>query len=59
MSEALVHFATDQEINDGITSLLADAGVTYEELLEQAQKGRFVSGKARQAWFIIASLGAE
>jgi len=45
----------DFEIQAAIAATLADAGVTIEELRQQAAEGRFVSESARRAWFVVSA----
>jgi len=59
MSEATVEIATDAEVDSAVADLLSDLGTTYEELSKQAAEGRFVSGRAREAWFVVAALSGK
>lgn len=51
---ARVEVATDQDIQAAARRTLRRAGVTVEELREQAREGRFSSERARLAWFMIS-----
>jgi hypothetical protein len=50
-----VEWATDDDLRAAATALLADLGITLEELTEQAEAGQFSSEEARIAWFVISS----
>lgn len=54
--ETLVDIATSEEIQTAVTNALDDLGLTFEELRQQAESGRFGSEKARMVWFAIRDL---
>lgn len=49
--------ATEDDAKCAIRNALTSAGCTLDELKEQARAGRFVSDRARRAWFVISALG--
>jgi hypothetical protein len=52
---AEVEIATDADVDAAIRRALDEAGVTFEELREQARVSRFSSERARRAWFVVSS----
>ena len=50
----IVECADDSEMQDAVAATLAAAGVTVEELRQQAVESRFVSERARRAWFVVS-----
>ncbi|MCL4414041.1 MAG: hypothetical protein M1522_04720 [Actinobacteria bacterium] len=50
----IIEEATDAEMQAAVAATLAAAGVTAEELRCQAAAGRFVSERARRAWFVVS-----
>lgn len=53
-NHARVEVATEQDILAAARRTLRRAGVTVDELREQAREGRFSSERARLAWFMIS-----
>jgi hypothetical protein len=47
---------TDDDLRDAVQNALDSAGVTLEELQDQAQRGRFETEDARLAWFVVSSI---
>ena len=54
-----VYFLTRDEVRAGFQRSLDSAGCSWEELDAQARAGRFVSEKARRAWFAASSFVDE
>ncbi len=54
---AEVHHLTEGDLDYLTEQALDEADVTLEELRAQAKLGRFSSERARQAWFVLNSLG--
>ena len=54
-----VEFATEEEVERSRAALLAEIGLSYDELEAQAQAGEFSSEAAREAWFTLAPLGGD
>ena len=50
----IVECADDSEMQDAVAATLAAAGVTVEEIRQQAVESRFVSERARRAWFVVS-----
>lgn len=50
----VVESADDSEMQDAVAATLAAAGVTIEDLRQQAAESRFVSERARRAWFVVS-----
>ncbi len=53
-NHARVEVATDEDIQAAARRTLRRAGVTVDELRQQAREGRFYSERARLAWFMIS-----
>lgn len=53
-NHARVEVATDEDIQAAARRALRRAGVTVDELRQQAREGRFSSERARLAWFMIS-----
>jgi len=51
----IVESADDSETQDAVAATLAAAGVTVEELRQQAAESRFVSERARRPWFVVST----
>jgi hypothetical protein len=51
-----VQEATDEDLREAVYNALDAAGLTLDELHEQAKNGRFSSEEARLAWFVISSI---
>lgn len=49
--------ATDEDLREAVHHALTRAGLTFEELEEQALSGHFESIEARLAWVAIGDLG--
>jgi hypothetical protein len=52
-----VHRATDADVAAAVAKVLESAGLTLDELSEQARTGRFESDRARRAWFLVTAVG--
>ena len=50
-----VEIADDDDVTAAVANALEGAGVTLEELQEQARVSHFSSERARMAWFVISS----
>jgi hypothetical protein len=50
----VIEFADDGEMAAAVTSTLAAAGVTLDDLRQQAGRSQFVSERARRAWFVVS-----
>ena len=50
---------TDAELEEVLNRAAKDAGFTIEDLRVQAKDHRFMSEKARMAWFVISSLSDQ
>lgn len=50
----VIESADDAEIQRAVAATLAAAGVGIEELRRQAAESRFVSERARRAWFVVS-----
>ncbi len=50
----VIESADDAEMQEAVTATLAAAGVSVEELRRQAAESRFVSERARRAWFVVS-----
>lgn len=53
----VVQYISDEELDALVSGVLADCGVTIQELRGQAELGRFDSEKNRRAWFAISGFG--
>ena len=51
-----VEIATDKDLRAAVRNALARAGLTMEQLEEQARTSRFTSEEARRAWFVVSSV---
>jgi len=52
-----ISYIEDVDLAEAISRVLSDAGVdSLEHLRSQAKAGRFESGRARRAWFVLANL---
>lgn len=49
-----VESADDAEIEEAVRATIAVAGVTLDDLRRQAAESRFVSERARRAWFVVS-----
>lgn len=47
---------SQEEVDAAVAAILAEEGVTLEQLREQARLGRFVTESQRRAWFVIDGL---
>ncbi len=50
----VIESADDAEMQQAVAATLAAAGVSIEELRRQAAESRFVSERARRAWFVVS-----
>ena len=50
----VIESADDAEMHQAVVATLAAAGVSVEELRRQAIESRFVSERARRAWFVVS-----
>ncbi len=50
----VIESADDAEMHQAVAATLAAAGVSVEELRRQATESRFVSERARRAWFVVS-----
>lgn len=57
LDQDTVLHVTDVEESAALTSVLAEAGITLEELREQARSGEFESLEARMAWHVHRAVG--
>lgn len=53
---AEIEVLTEDEVEAAVAAILAEEGVTYDELRAQATAGRFDSESQRRAWFVIDGL---
>lgn len=53
-----VEVASGDEIDAAIARELADLGLSYDELRDQADRDDFVSDEAERVWFMISPLGS-
>ncbi|MHB1783615.1 MAG: hypothetical protein ACYCTE_13205 [Acidimicrobiales bacterium] len=44
----------DHEMQEAVEATLAAAGVSVDEIRQQAIEGQFVSERARTAWFVVS-----
>jgi hypothetical protein len=51
-----VQEASGDDLREAVRNALEAAGLTLDELREQAQRGRFGSEEARLAWFVVSSV---
>lgn len=51
-----VTIVTSEQVQEGMKVALDKLGLTYEELLEQARAGSFMSERARLTWFAMSDL---
>jgi hypothetical protein len=58
-AEIHVEFATERDVAAAVGSALSNAGVTLDQLRQQAQDSRFTSERARSAWFVISPFVAH
>lgn len=49
--------ASQEDLRVAVRLALTRSGLTFAELAEQAEKGRFDSIRARRAWVAIGDLG--
>jgi hypothetical protein len=54
-----VQFASEEDVTEAVGSALTRAGLTLEQLREQARQSRFSSERARTAWFVISPFVAR
>ena len=54
-----VEIVGDAEVRAGVKRALKSAGVSLEELAEQARASRFSSERARLAWFMISPVVSQ
>lgn len=47
---------TDDDLRNAVQSALDSAGVTLEQLQDQARRSRFETEEARLAWFVVSSI---
>lgn len=47
---------SQDDVDAAVAAILAEEGVTLEQLREQARLGRFVTESQRRAWFVIDGL---
>ena len=53
--EGYVVEVTDEEVREELAKELAELGLTWPELKEQARLDEFDSAKARRVWFVFSS----
>lgn len=58
-SVAPMKVVTGEETRRDVEALLAELGMTLDELREEARRGAFRSEDAALAWFAISSLVGE
>jgi len=51
-----VQEASGDDLREAVRDALEVAGLTLDELREQARRGRFSSEDARLAWFVVSSV---
>ena len=51
-----VQVATDKDLRMAVRNALNRAGLTMEQLEEEARTSRFSSEDARRAWFVVSSV---
>lgn len=54
-----VYLVDEEEVRAEIARVLEEAGVTLEELREQAEASRFRDESARLAWFVVSPFVAD
>jgi hypothetical protein len=54
-----VQFASNEDIDEAVGRALTAAGVTLDQLREQARASRFTSERARTTWFVISPFVAH
>lgn len=47
---------SQDEVDAAVAAILAEEGVTLDEMREQARAGRFATESQRRAWFVIDGL---
>jgi hypothetical protein len=57
--DAYVEVISEANIKSAVDRSLSELGVTFQELAEQARRGRFRSERARLVWMAIADLGPQ
>jgi hypothetical protein len=57
--DAYVEVISEANIKHAVDRSLRELGVTFQELAEQARRGRFQSERARLVWMAIADLGPQ
>ncbi len=55
--DAYVEVASNEDIRRAVRRSLEDLGLTYQQLEQQAQRGRFQSNRARLVWMAIRDIG--
>ena len=53
-TSVIIESADDADMQQAVAATLAAAGVGVEELRRQAAESRFVSERARRAWFVVS-----
>jgi hypothetical protein len=49
-----VQSANDEDVEEAISRALEQAGVSLEELMDEAKASRFSSADARVAWWVVS-----
>jgi hypothetical protein len=57
--DAYVEVASNADIRRAVRRSLQELGITYEELEQQAYRGRFQSNRARLVWMAIRDIGQD
>lgn len=50
----VIESADEAEIQEAVTATLKAAGVSVDELRQQAAESHFISERARRAWFVVS-----
>jgi hypothetical protein len=53
-TSVIIEPADDADMQQAVAATLAAVGVGVDELRRQAAEGRFVSERARRAWFVVS-----
>ncbi|MFZ2057432.1 MAG: hypothetical protein WAV54_08510 [Acidimicrobiales bacterium] len=58
-AEVHVEYASDEDVAEAVDCALVGAGVTLDQLRQQARESRFSSERARATWFVISPFVAH
>src|SRR5262245_10140051 len=57
--DAYVEVAAEEDVRHAVRRSLRELGITYQELEQQAHRGRFQSNRARLVWMAIRDVGQD